>query len=98
MNRCARCKAPIIWARTMASESGRGGKAMPLNAEPDPAGNVAVRLVTPTTRVCRVLGKGEGHDQRAEQLYMPHAATCLSTQGAQLVADLERFLAEAADS
>lgn len=95
MTRCSVCRAPIIWARTLASENGPGGKAMPLNAEPDPAGNVAVRALSPTSRVCRVLGKDEDHDHRAEQRYMPHFATCM-TRERQLVADVEAFLAEQA--
>jgi len=91
---CRACKAPIVWARTAASETGRGGKAMPLDATPNDGGNVAVRMLSPNSRVARVLGKDETHDRRAEQLYMPHFATCLGNQADQLHAEIEQYLAE----
>jgi hypothetical protein len=74
---CARCKSPIVWARTVASESGAGGRSMPLDAYPDPAGNVAVYSSggrRPTLRA-RVLRKDERPDP-LERLAMPHFATC----------------------
>lgn len=93
--KCAVCGGPIIWARTMASESGRGGKPMPLDPEPNPAGNVAARVTgegaTYVRRVCRVLGKDEDHDHRTEQRYMPHFATCPGS-GRNIAAAFEDFL------
>lgn len=97
---CKACGAPIIWARTLAGPNGPGGKAMPLDAEPNPDGNVAARITASAPmlrRVCRVLAKDETHDHRAEQLYMPHFATCLVRQGEQLTAQVEAFLATAAE-
>lgn len=89
---CTRCKAPIVWARTMASENGPGGKSMPLDAYPDPAGNVAVRDVGRGRLVARVLAKDEDHDHHAEQRAMPHFATCGRAAGEQLVTEVEDFL------
>lgn len=95
MNRCEMCGARIAWARTAASETGTGGKPMPLDAEPNPLGNVAVRKIAPPGRrrflVARVLGKDETHDTYAEQLYMPHFATCAGT-ARNLGAEAEEFL------
>lgn len=74
---CARCKAPIVWARTVATETGRGGKPMPLDPVENPDGNVAVRaLVSSGQLVARVLCKDETHDTTVELRAMPHAATC----------------------
>lgn len=74
---CGHCQAPIVWARTLATESGAGGKAMPLDPLEDLAGNVAVRPVNDRGGlVARVLRKDETHDTFAELRAMPHAATC----------------------
>ncbi len=67
----------MVWARTVATESGRGGKPMPLDPIENPEGNVAVRaLVSSGQLVARVLCKDETHDTTVEMLAMPHAATC----------------------
>jgi hypothetical protein len=64
MTSCRACGAPIIWARTGS------GKAMPLDAQPNPAGNVEL-----TGDSCKVWGTA--HDWPEDQLrYMPHHATC----------------------
>lgn len=76
MGTCAVCQAPLVWARTLASESGAGGQMMPLDVEPNRAGNVAVRQTGPRTLVARVLGKDETADAFTERIYMPHFATC----------------------
>jgi hypothetical protein len=83
-----------MWARTVASETGTGGKAMPLDPEPNDEGNVAVRQTGPHTYVARVLKDGESHDTYAEKLHMPHFATCPGSPGAgrSLVAEAEEFL------
>jgi hypothetical protein len=88
--RCRLCGQRIAFIRTMASETGRGGKMMPLNPEPDPAGNVAVRY--PDRLYGRVLCKDEHHDEHAERLYMPHMATCAGT-ARQIGAAAEEWLA-----
>jgi hypothetical protein len=67
----------MVWARTLATESGAGGKAMPLDPFEDPAGNVAVRAVNDRGGlVALVLRKDETHDTFTELRAMPHAATC----------------------
>lgn len=76
MGVCRVCQAPLVWAVTLASETGAGGKRMPLDAEPNPAGNVAVRQTGPRSLVARVLGNDETADVFAERVYMPHFATC----------------------
>ena len=91
MTRCDLCGARIVFARTLASETGTGGKRMPLDPEPNPDGNVAVRRLDRRRLVARVLGKGESHDIYAEQLYMPHFATCAGT-ARSLGAEAEQFL------
>lgn len=74
---CTRCKATMVWARTMATESGAGGKAMPLDPLEDLAGNVAVRPVNDRGGlVARVLKKDETHDRVTEYLAMPHFKSC----------------------
>lgn len=74
---CQRCGSTIVWARTVAGEGGRGGKAMPLDPLEDLDGNVAVRAVDDRGGlVARVLKKDEYRDRTTEYLAMPHAATC----------------------
>lgn len=90
--RCPRCKGPIVWSRTVASVNGPGGKAMPLDADPNPDGNVAAR-VGPGDRIyARVLTKDETHDVQVEWRAMPHFPTCNQRQGEQLVDQVEEFL------
>lgn len=64
--RCNRCKAPIVWARTVAGENGPGGKAIPLDPEPNPDGNLAVREQRRGELLARVLKKDEEHDHMTE--------------------------------
>jgi hypothetical protein len=66
MGTCRTCGAEIRWMRTPA------GKAIPLDFEPDPDGNVVIRH-RPAGAVAVVLGKG--HPVQ-ETRYMPHHATC----------------------
>jgi hypothetical protein len=67
---CRSCEAPIVWGKT------RAGRAMPLDAEPDPAGNVV--LLANGTAV--VLTADEAAERRLtfpeEVRRMPHHATC----------------------
>lgn len=68
---CSSCGAPIRWARTV------NGKAMPLDADPVPSGNVrlgwiggkqvAILLTDPAERAAAQI---EG------PVYLPHFATC----------------------
>lgn len=68
MSTCRSCDAEIRWARTIA------GKAMPLNRDPDPNGNVVLR-----DGVAVVLGPLERTiaEEEGELLLMPHHATCV---------------------
>lgn len=94
--KCPRCKAPIVWARTVASVNGPGGKPMPLDFEPNPAGNVAASVGPGQTIRARVLTKDEDHDHRAEWRAMPHFPTCTQVQGQKLADDVEDYLREQA--
>lgn len=78
--KCRRCGAPIVWARTVAGENGPGGKAMPLDPEPNTSGNVAVRPGRRNELLARVLKKGEDHDRQNEIRAVPHMATCRADQ------------------
>lgn len=51
---------------------------MPLNPDPDPAGNVAVYQDGTGRRIGRVLGNSQPLGY--EHIYMPHAATCVHPQ------------------
>lgn len=77
---CERCRATIVWAKTMAGPNGPGGKAMPLDLHEDPAGNVAVTPTTHGRLHARVLMKDERHVPPVEFLAMPHFATCGASQ------------------
>lgn len=66
------------------------GKVMPLDAEPNPAGNVTLERVYPASeRPVRawvhatVAGAGDLERRRAEgaELWMPHHATCPNWPG-----------------
>lgn len=74
---CEDCRAPIVWAVTVAGPNGPGGKAMPLNAREDLAyGNTAAWSLTRGRVLARVLTKDEQHDAPLEYLAVPHFATC----------------------
>lgn len=90
--KCVRCGELIVWARTVASERGKGGKPMPLDVVPSAAGNVAVR-VSGHALFARALGRDDTLDRVAEVRAMPHFATC----GKQLVPEIEAYLREQAD-
>ena len=60
---CRSCGAVIVWATTV------GGKHMPLDAEPAPAGNVYLD----EQRVAHVLRRGE---QPTGETFTAHHATC----------------------
>jgi hypothetical protein len=71
---CDSCSKPIIFV-AVANNADRKLKRMPLDAEPDPAGNVAVVTDGTGTMRGRVLGKGQ-HALPGETTYCPHFATC----------------------
>lgn len=68
MSSCRSCGAEITWARTPAN------KAMPLDAEPNPAGNVM--LADGGAQVLGPLELSGLTDAEREELRMPHHATC----------------------
>jgi hypothetical protein len=90
MPRCNRtgCNAIIMFAITT------NGKRMPLNAEADPEGNVAVSTDEHGGLTARVLVR---HDPeipvapgRGETIYMPHYATCKAIPPPKMTAVTEQ--------
>jgi hypothetical protein len=70
---CRSCAAPIRWAKTL------NGKAMPLDAEPNSAGNITLKETDdPRAPQARVLAGADLFDARAAgtTLYLSHYATC----------------------
>jgi hypothetical protein len=66
---CSRCPAVFVFATTAA------GKSMPVDVEPDVAGNVAVH-VDGAGRVRARVVTAELPVQPWEHLHLPHFATC----------------------
>lgn len=72
MSRCSSCQAEITWTVTTR------GRPMPVNAEPDPRGNVVlheehgVLFGSVKAKGCVAYLQA----QAAGKLYMPHHATC----------------------
>ena len=65
------CALPIVWALT------ESGAAMPIDAEPHPDGNLAVRANHPTGQLqCRVITAEQPLDPHTELRGMPHWSTC----------------------
>lgn len=71
MPSCSKCHATIFFARTV------NDKAMPINQQPDPAGNI-VLLHQDGKLVAHVLTKAELAEpiQRGQDRFMSHYATC----------------------
>jgi hypothetical protein len=67
MPACASCSASIIWIRTPK------GKAMPLDATPNPNGNVVIRDGLAVVLTLDELANDPSVGQRR---FMPHWATC----------------------
>lgn len=70
MSRCRSCSAPIVWARTSS------GRKIPLDAEPNPDGNVTLDDADPLPRATV-----HNRDQVSlladePEWWMPHHATC----------------------
>lgn len=71
MSRCRSCDAEVVWATSQT------GKAMPLNAKPDPFGNVKVYGRPGALSAVVVAGVELEETRRlGVDLYMPHHATC----------------------
>lgn len=71
---CRTCRAVIVWAVTV------NGKPIPLDAEPEPGGNVRVTERESAAPLAEVLGPLE-RTLEVGPLYMPHHATCPSWGG-----------------
>lgn len=67
---CRGCNAAILFVRTV------NGKALPVDFEPDPAGNVAVYRDANGIFVGRTLSKDDPTPSTFERSMMPHMATC----------------------
>lgn len=68
--RCDTCGARIIWTVTAA------GRRMPVDADPDPAGNTAVYADVTGRLRSRAITTERPTLEGSEWLAMPHAATC----------------------
>lgn len=64
------CALAIVWATTGT------GKAMPVDAVPDPAGNLAIRRLLTGDLACRVVTVDAPLDPACEKPGMPHWSTC----------------------
>ncbi len=71
--RCGRCPALIAFAVTEA------GRSMPIDVEPDVAGNVAVHVDGAGRIRARVVSR-DRPVQGYERLHLPHFATCAAAQ------------------
>lgn len=76
---CSKCAAPLLWAATV------NGKMQPLDADPNPAGNIRLTGGFKATKrgalpACAVIPKAELEPSLlpavVEDRYMPHHATC----------------------
>ncbi|GAA2364819.1 hypothetical protein [Streptomyces carpaticus] len=67
---CRSCAAPIIWAVTPRQQR------MPLDALPDPSGNVAVHRDVAGRLRARVVSGERPTLEGSERLHMPHFASC----------------------
>lgn len=70
---CRRCPALICWALTTAN-----GKRQPVDAEPNPEGNLAVSRGADDVLYVRALTADRPDLRPGEWQAMPHHATCTS--------------------
>lgn len=68
MSRCRSCQAEVIWVQT-------GSKRMPVNAEPNPKGNVVVHSPDQVTVYRDSAAALEAGADRSK-LYVSHFVTC----------------------
>lgn len=73
------CREPIVLA-VVSNNEGKPPSRMPLNPEPDPAGNVACYHDETGRLRGRVLVSGQEPSPH-ETRYMPHFATCTDPEG-----------------
>lgn len=67
---CGSCDAPIIWASTVK------GRPMPVDAEPDPDGNILLHARPGRGPLAEVVPAGQDGLIAGEQLRLSHFATC----------------------
>ncbi len=67
---CRSCPAQIIWAVTAK------GKYMPVDAEPNPDGNVELLPPAPGMRAPQAIVHGQPQMMTEGAIHMPHHATC----------------------
>ena len=67
---CRACGAPIVWASTVH------GRAMPIDADPDPDGNIELVADAKGRTVAHVHHDGQASLFGDVQRWMPHFATC----------------------
>lgn len=85
---CPDCQRAVLWTRTLPGATTPGGKRLPVDRAPDPAGNTAVRRDGTTAWVSRRV-TDEQPLMGYERLHMPHPATCPKRQ-AQLLLPLPK--------
>lgn len=68
--RCDWCHALILWTVTAA------GRRLPVDAEPNEAGNVAIYRDAPGTLRSRAIAADRPGLDHLERRMMPHAASC----------------------
>lgn len=72
MGICKRCKDAVRWGTTTKNQ-----KPMPLNPEPNAAGNVVIEHTDPNGKEwLRVLTKAELEEPAIGARFVPHIATC----------------------
>ncbi len=69
IRKCTGCNAPIVWAETST------GRAMPVDADPVPDGNVLLFPTIDRKWLAVVLGADEAQASRSER-HKSHFATC----------------------
>ena len=70
-SRCTSCNANIIWATTAAT-----GKAMPVDVEPHPGGNVLLTERVGRSPLAEVVAPGQDSLIAGEPLRRSHFVTC----------------------
>ena len=69
------CAQPIFFVVTAAT-----GSRMPLNVDPDPAGNIRLATTLDGTLVAVVIEQDELFTPQPDVRYMPHWATCTNPE------------------
>lgn len=73
LDQCRSCRASIFWATTAAT-----GKLMPIDADPNPRGNIVLNEDGKAVVISKNLF--EGGDSGRLVTYMSHFATCINAR------------------